>query len=317
LWCLGRVCVVLLVWVCSCHQAMLNDDGISALGTVFHVDCFVCQHCDTPFRDKPYYVRNGHAYCKEGYLLLFGKTVCAGCMGSFRKGDVAMEAVNKVRPPPLHARACVCDCASQPCFFFVPTRCVLCPPAVAVVTGPPFGLRGVGGGGGAVHPVSNPPHRHPLVPTCVPAYCPPLSPTSARAPEVPIAPARLVGPVPPLPATPIPIPPPPAPPPPSPSPYPSPSPSPPYTYAPASDVAPGALCVRVLLAAIWAGGDLLRQGRQAILRLLQRAPVPHLPCVPAARDRGTGPHPTRRTHPRTHAPTSPFSLSSARARARR
>ncbi len=83
----------------SCHQALLNDDGISALGSVFHVDCFVCTHCEKAFREQPYYVRSGRAYCKSDYLSLFAKSVCAGCMGSFRKGDVAMEAVNKVRAP--------------------------------------------------------------------------------------------------------------------------------------------------------------------------------------------------------------------------
>lgn len=94
----------------SCHQALLNDDGISALGSVFHVDCFVCTHCEKAFREQPYYVRSGRAYCKSDYLSLFAKSVCAGCMGSFRKGDVAMEAVNKMWHPEHFA----CESCSRP-----------------------------------------------------------------------------------------------------------------------------------------------------------------------------------------------------------
>jgi hypothetical protein len=82
--------------VSRCNQALLNDDGMSALGLLFHVDCFACLHCEVPFRDEPYYVRNEKPYCKSDYLTLFAKSVCAGCMGAFKKGDVAMEAVNKV-----------------------------------------------------------------------------------------------------------------------------------------------------------------------------------------------------------------------------
>ncbi len=79
-----------------CNQALLNDDGMSALGQVFHVDCFQCVHCEQPFGDQQYFVRGGRAYCKRDYLQLFAKSVCAGCMGNFRKGDIAMEALGKV-----------------------------------------------------------------------------------------------------------------------------------------------------------------------------------------------------------------------------
>jgi paxillin len=85
-----------LVVTCRCEQPLLNDDGMHALDLVFHVDCFQCFHCERPFRDAPYYVRGGRPYCKGDYLALFGSSVCAGCMESFKKGDTAMEAVGKV-----------------------------------------------------------------------------------------------------------------------------------------------------------------------------------------------------------------------------
>ena len=52
--------------------------------------------CEQPFRDEQYFVRNGKPYCRSDYLTQFAKSVCAGCMGTFKNGDVAMEALGKV-----------------------------------------------------------------------------------------------------------------------------------------------------------------------------------------------------------------------------
>ena len=43
----------------------MDDDGIAALGKLWHMDCFKCEECDTPFREQKYYERKGHVYCKE------------------------------------------------------------------------------------------------------------------------------------------------------------------------------------------------------------------------------------------------------------
>ena len=118
-----------MTWRCRCNQSLLNDDGMAALGQVYHVDCFACVFCDEPFRDKPYYVRGGRAYCIDDYLAQFAKSVCAGCMGSFRKGDVAMEALGKVS-------LSLCCCAGHDgravsscrcCLFAVLMGYVFCP----------------------------------------------------------------------------------------------------------------------------------------------------------------------------------------------
>lgn len=75
----------------------MNDDAISALDKTYHLDCFQCSHCEEPFRDSLYYERSGVLYCKQDYLLLFGSSVCAGCVNPFVKGDSAMEAMGMVR----------------------------------------------------------------------------------------------------------------------------------------------------------------------------------------------------------------------------
>jgi LIM domain len=82
-----------------CSQPLLDDDGVMALGCKFHVNCFCCSECDVPFRDNPYYEKKGKAYCRNDYLKLFGKTVCAGCMEPLKRGQRALEAGSRVYHP--------------------------------------------------------------------------------------------------------------------------------------------------------------------------------------------------------------------------
>lgn len=82
-----------------CSQPLLDDDGVMALGCKFHVNCFCCSECDVPFRDSPYYEKKGKAYCRNDYLKLFGKTVCAGCMEPLKRGQRALEAGSRVYHP--------------------------------------------------------------------------------------------------------------------------------------------------------------------------------------------------------------------------
>lgn len=82
-----------------CSQPLLDDDGVMALGSKFHVNCFTCCECDAPFRDAPYYERKGKAYCRADYLKKFGRSVCAGCMEPLKKGQRALEAGARVYHP--------------------------------------------------------------------------------------------------------------------------------------------------------------------------------------------------------------------------
>ena len=96
--------------VCArCEQPILGDDGIMSLEKLWHLDCFQCEHCHTPFRDDAFYERKGLAYCKEDYLNLFARSVCAGCMQSFKKGELAMEAVGRM----WHTGHFSCECCNR------------------------------------------------------------------------------------------------------------------------------------------------------------------------------------------------------------
>jgi len=96
--------------VCErCEQPILGDDGIMSLEKLWHLDCFQCEHCHTPFRDDQFYERKGKAYCKEDYLNLFARSVCAGCMQPFKKGELAMEAVERM----WHTDHFKCECCDR------------------------------------------------------------------------------------------------------------------------------------------------------------------------------------------------------------
>ena len=56
-----------------------------------------------------FYERKGLAYCKEDYLNLFARSVCAGCMQSFKKGELAMEAVGRM----WHTGHFSCECCNR------------------------------------------------------------------------------------------------------------------------------------------------------------------------------------------------------------
>jgi len=87
-----------------CAQPLLDDDGVAAMDKQFHVNCFCCEVCVQPFRDAPYFERRDKVYCRNDYLSLFGKTVCAGCMEPLVKGDRAMAAAGRMYHP--HHFAC-------------------------------------------------------------------------------------------------------------------------------------------------------------------------------------------------------------------
>lgn len=78
---------------CSkCAQPLLSDNGMGTESGVFHERCFCCSDCECSLLDIPYYESKGVLYCKAHYLERFGRSVCAGCIRPFKKGDTAVEA---------------------------------------------------------------------------------------------------------------------------------------------------------------------------------------------------------------------------------
>lgn len=56
----------------------IEDNFISSLGQQWHMDCFVCEECSTPFRNGNYFEHDGKPYCETHYHSLRG-SLCAGC----------------------------------------------------------------------------------------------------------------------------------------------------------------------------------------------------------------------------------------------
>jgi hypothetical protein len=77
----------------ACGQPLLDDDGVAALSQHFHVGCFACAACETPFNDASYYVHagDGKAYCKADYLRVCDARICAGCMQVLQPGEDAFQ----------------------------------------------------------------------------------------------------------------------------------------------------------------------------------------------------------------------------------
>ncbi|KAI8070832.1 hypothetical protein BC940DRAFT_295670 [Gongronella butleri] len=70
---------------CDYCKEPIRETSIQALGKQYHVGHFFCHTCRTPFdQQSGFMVQDGHAYCENDYLALFGHK-CQGC-GQFIKG---------------------------------------------------------------------------------------------------------------------------------------------------------------------------------------------------------------------------------------
>ncbi|KAF7236012.1 Leupaxin [Varanus komodoensis] len=61
----------------SCHKPIAGKI-ITALGTTWHPEHFICAHCGKEIGSHPFYERDGKAYCQEDYHQLFSPR-CAYC----------------------------------------------------------------------------------------------------------------------------------------------------------------------------------------------------------------------------------------------
>ena len=74
----------------ACHEP-IDDDGIQVGGgKKYHMGCFSCSVCDTPFNDGEYYQDEFMVYCAEHYFEACG-TVCTAC-GNYIKDTIVSDS---------------------------------------------------------------------------------------------------------------------------------------------------------------------------------------------------------------------------------
>ncbi|XP_037562760.1 LIM and senescent cell antigen-like-containing domain protein 1 [Dermacentor silvarum] len=91
--------------VCAACRRPIEDARVAcALGKKWHVEHFVCAHCEKPFLGRKHYEKNGHAYCETHFEQLFG-FVCFVCNLPSAQG---YKSLNKMWCPP-HFCCSYCD----------------------------------------------------------------------------------------------------------------------------------------------------------------------------------------------------------------
>ncbi|KAJ8313112.1 hypothetical protein KUTeg_010485 [Tegillarca granosa] len=63
----------------ACNKPVVGQ-VITALGKIWHIEHFVCAHCNVPLGTKNFYERDGGAYCEQDYHSLFAPR-CNYCNG--------------------------------------------------------------------------------------------------------------------------------------------------------------------------------------------------------------------------------------------
>ncbi|BFZ04528.1 hypothetical protein BsWGS_07566 [Bradybaena similaris] len=82
--------------VCAACQKPIVGQVIAALGRTWHVEHFVCAHCEEPLGTRSFYERDSLAYCEKDYHQLFAPR-CAYCNGPIV--DKCITALEKMWHP--------------------------------------------------------------------------------------------------------------------------------------------------------------------------------------------------------------------------
>ncbi|XP_013074896.2 leupaxin-like isoform X1 [Biomphalaria glabrata] len=82
--------------VCAACQKSIVGQVIAALGRTWHVEHFVCAHCEVPLGTRNFYERDSLAYCEVDYHQLFAPR-CAYCNGPIV--DKCITALEKMWHP--------------------------------------------------------------------------------------------------------------------------------------------------------------------------------------------------------------------------
>ncbi|KAK7494065.1 hypothetical protein BaRGS_00014723 [Batillaria attramentaria] len=82
--------------VCAACNKPIVGQVIAALGKTWHVEHFVCAHCEQPLGTSNFYERDSQAYCEQDYHNLFAPR-CAYCNGPIV--DKCITALEKMWHP--------------------------------------------------------------------------------------------------------------------------------------------------------------------------------------------------------------------------
>jgi paxillin len=91
----------------SCGKA-ITSNGISAMGSQFHKDCFGCQVCKKPFGPN-FYQHEGLPFCEVHYLEKMGIPICGGCNQPISQGQFLQVMGKK-----WHPQHFVCSMCTSP-----------------------------------------------------------------------------------------------------------------------------------------------------------------------------------------------------------
>lgn len=85
----------------QCKQKIIGEgSGCSAMGRIYHLQCFTCHHCHIPLQGQPFYALDGKPFCQEGYMSTLEK--CCKCMSPIL--DRILRATGK----PYHPHCFTC-----------------------------------------------------------------------------------------------------------------------------------------------------------------------------------------------------------------
>ncbi|CAH8664400.1 unnamed protein product [Schistosoma bovis] len=93
------------VSICSACRRPIEGRIVWALGKVWHVEHFVCHHCEIPFMGSRFYEWQGHAYCLIHYQSRIG-SVCHICAKPVT--GILVKFTNKIYCPE-HFLCSLCD----------------------------------------------------------------------------------------------------------------------------------------------------------------------------------------------------------------
>ncbi|XP_071426076.1 PDZ and LIM domain protein 7 isoform X4 [Pithys albifrons albifrons] len=77
---------------CAKCKKKITGEVMHALKMTWHVQCFTCNACKTPIRNRAFYMEEGLPYCERDYEKMFG-TKCRGCDFKIDAGDRFLEAL--------------------------------------------------------------------------------------------------------------------------------------------------------------------------------------------------------------------------------
>jgi len=85
----------------KCNMKIIGDGtGCTAMGRLYHVDCFTCTACHCLLQGKPFYALDGKPYCEEDYLQTLEK--CCKCQKPI------LERILRATGKPYHPQCFTC-----------------------------------------------------------------------------------------------------------------------------------------------------------------------------------------------------------------